>query len=84
MDEQLEFLKLIAQRLDSAGIAYMVTGSMAMGLYAVPRMTRGIDLVVEFTPGDAERIASLFDKDCLEKWVDALAVRELLDLARAI
>lgn len=64
MDEQLEFLKLIAQRLDSAGIAYMVTGSMAMGLFAVPRMTRDIDLVVEFASGDAERIASLFEKDC--------------------
>jgi hypothetical protein len=73
MDEQLDFLKLIAQRLDSASIAYMVTGSMAMGLYAVPRMTRDIDLVVEFSPGDAERIASLFEKDC---YIDLDSIRD--------
>jgi len=75
MDEQLEFLKLIAKRLESAGIAYMVTGSMAMALYAIPRMTRDIDLVVEFAPGDAERIASLFGKDC---YVDLEGIRDAI------
>ncbi len=33
MDEQLEFVKLIASRLDSADIPYMMTGSMAMAIY---------------------------------------------------
>ena len=47
MDEQLEFMKLIALRLDSASIPYMMAGSMAMAIYSIPRMTRGIDLVVE-------------------------------------
>ena len=46
MNEQLEFVKQIASRLDSAGIAYMLTGSMALAIYAVPRMTRDIDLVI--------------------------------------
>jgi len=64
MDEQLEFLKLVARRLDSAGIAYMVTGSMAMGLFTIPRMTRDIDLVIECAPGDEKRIVSLFEEDC--------------------
>jgi len=30
MDEQLEFLKIVTSRLESAGIPYMLTGSMAM------------------------------------------------------
>ena len=64
MDEQLEFVKLIATRLDSEGVPYMMTGSMAMAVYAVPRMTRDIDLVVEITHIDVVRIVSLFSPDC--------------------
>jgi len=33
MDEQLEFVKLIASRLDCEGIPYMMTGSLAMAIY---------------------------------------------------
>lgn len=38
-------LKLVGERLDRAGIPYMVSGSMAMNYYAQPRMTRDIDLI---------------------------------------
>lgn len=64
MDEQLEFVKLIATRLDSKGIPCMMTGSMAMAVYAVLRMTRDIDLVVEVAHTDVARIVSLFSPDC--------------------
>lgn len=64
MDEQLEFMKLIALRLDSVGIPYMMTGSMAMAIYSMPRMTRDIDLVVEVTPTDVDKIISIFSEDC--------------------
>lgn len=73
MDEQLEFLKQIAARLESEGISYMMTGSMAMAIYSIPRMTRDIDLVVECHPEDAGRIVKLFEADC---YVDAESVRE--------
>lgn len=72
MDEQLEFVKLVVSRLESAGIPYMMTGSMAMSLYAVPRMTRDVDFVIECTPDDASRIAELFGADC---YVDESSVR---------
>jgi hypothetical protein len=39
----------------------MVTGSMAANYYAVPRMTRDIDVVVELSSGDADRLAALFE-----------------------
>ena len=64
MDEQLEFMKLIASRLDSTGIPYMMTGSMAMAIYSIPRMTRDIDLVVDITPTDVDKIVDIFSEDC--------------------
>ena len=72
MSEELEVLRTVAARLDQAGIAYMLTGSMALNYYAVPRMTRDIDLVVELEPGDAERFVRLFQSDF---YVELEAVR---------
>jgi hypothetical protein len=39
-------LKLVTEKLDSIKIPYMLSGSMAMNVYTVPRMTRDIDIVV--------------------------------------
>jgi len=75
MEEQLEFLRLIAARLQAAGIPYMVTGSLALAVWAVPRMTRDIDVVVEVGPADAQRLVRLFADDCV---VDEDAVREAI------
>jgi hypothetical protein len=76
MDEQLEFVKLIASRLDSVGIAYMMTGSMAMAIYSIPRMTRDIDLVVELEPDDVDKIFNLFSADC---YIDRDNVRKAVN-----
>ncbi len=73
MDEQLEFVKLIASRLDSADIPYMMTGSMAMAIYSIPRMTRDVDLVVEVKPADVAKMVGLFSKDC---YIDQDSVKE--------
>jgi Nucleotidyl transferase AbiEii toxin, Type IV TA system len=66
MYDELSVLKLAVGRLQSAGIAYMVTGSVALSVYAQPRMTRDVDVVVELRPADAERLAELFggEFDC--------------------
>ena len=76
MDDQLDFIKLIASRLDSAGIAYMMTGSMAMAIYSIPRMTRDIDLVVELEPVDVDKIVNLFSEDC---YIDRDSVSRAVD-----
>jgi hypothetical protein len=60
MTDQFSILTLVSGRLDALGIAYMLTGSIAAGYYAQPRMTRDIDLVVELELADAERIARAF------------------------
>lgn len=61
--ENLELLKDLTQRLEQAGIPYMVTGSMALTFYSIPRMTRDIDLVVAIEPRDADGIVELLEKD---------------------
>jgi hypothetical protein len=60
---ELDILRDVSQRLGSAGIAFMLTGSVAMNYYAQPRMTRDIDLVVALTPADAEVVVRLFESD---------------------
>jgi hypothetical protein len=63
MSEELEVLKEVARRLDAAGIPYMLTGSTAANFYAVPRMTRDIDIVVEMSERDVERFIRAFEND---------------------
>jgi len=69
--DQLDVLKLIAARLDLLGIQYMLTGSVAAGWYAQPRMTRDIDLVAELYPLHAQKLADGL-KDEFECDVDVL------------
>lgn len=63
MNEELEILKLVTKRLDTHDIPYMVTGSVAMNMYATPRMTRDIDIVVEISEEDASLVVELFGAD---------------------
>jgi hypothetical protein len=72
MTEEIEVLKLVADRLGGAGIPYMLVGSVAANYYSTPRMTRDIDIVVDLRPQDAARFTGLFEKDC---YVDGRTVR---------
>jgi hypothetical protein len=63
MQNEFEIVRDVSARLERGGIAYMLTGSMAMSYYAQPRMTRDIDLVVALTPRDVDAIVQLFDPD---------------------
>lgn len=63
MQNELDIVRDVSQRLDGAGIAYMLTGSMAMNYYAQPRMTRDIDLVVAVTATDVDIVVRLFHPD---------------------
>lgn len=75
MDEQLEFVRLIVSRLEATGIPYMLTGSIALAVYATPRLTRDVDVVIAAGPEDADRLVEAFDVD---SYVDAGAVRAAL------
>ena len=76
MLSELEVLKDVCERLDRIGIAYMLTGSMAMNYYAQPRMTRDIDFVIEVEPADSVKLSAAFEPDYY-------VPREALELAIA-
>lgn len=63
MPPELEILQLVCNRLENAKIPYMLTGSLAAHFYAVPRMTRDIDIVLEIFRFDIERFFRLFQSD---------------------
>jgi hypothetical protein len=73
VSDELEILKSVTAKLDSARIPYMVTGSMAANYYATPRMTRDIDVVVELSEADVSRVVGLFHD---EYYIDPDMVRE--------
>jgi hypothetical protein len=75
MNSELEVLFDVVARLENAGIDYMLTGSVAMSVYAEPRMTRDIDVVVELARADAMRVTALFSP---EYYVDDEAVRSAI------
>ena len=73
VNEEFEVLKEVTQRLERSRIPYMVTGSVALQTYAVPRMTRDIDVVVEIKENDVGKLLELFEKDY---YIDAESIKE--------
>jgi len=63
MAEEIDLLKLVCQRLEDVGIAYMLTGSLAANFYAVPRMTRDIDIVIEIDRFEIGKFCQRFESD---------------------
>lgn len=79
MNSEFEVLRDVVARLERAGIPYMLTGSVAMSLYAEPRMTRDVDIVVELAANDARRVSELFAPDY---YVSEEAVRSAISERR--
>ena len=70
--DELYVLHTVVSRLDSTGIPYMLSGSIALAAYATPRMTRDLDLVVQLEDSDVNQFVELFADDF---YCDANAVR---------
>lgn len=60
MKTELDILKEVCQKLKILNVDYMLTGSLAMSHYSIPRMTRDIDIVLEINLSDAAKFISLF------------------------
>ncbi|SRR6266498_1763330 len=71
MQNELDVIRDITTRFSRAGLDYMLTGSVAMNYYVLPRMTRDIDVVVALEPKDADRIVALLENDY---YIDLVAV----------
>ena len=61
--EQNEVLHDFTERLDQLGVAYMLTGSVAMMYYVTPRMTADIDIIIELKRDISTAIISKFEPD---------------------
>lgn len=62
-EDQKIILQDFTERVEKIGINYMLTGSMAMVNYAMMRMTADIDVVLEASIGDADKIIREFKID---------------------
>ena len=68
MPEANHFM-IFLQRLSRSGIRYMVTGSVAAIIYAEPRMTYDIDIVLELAAEDIPQLLALFPSgDPITPW----------------
>jgi len=57
---QQELLKLVVETLDSAGIEYMLTGSVVSSLQGEPRSTHDIDIVAAVKRPSAKKLVDAF------------------------
>lgn len=76
---QPELLKLVGQRLEAAGIEYMVSGAIASSLQGEPRATHDIDIVMAVRAPAAEvaaRLKAAFPEP--DFYLDEGAVREAI------
>jgi hypothetical protein len=51
---------LFTQRLNALGARYMVSGSVAVGIYAAPRFTNDVDVIVELDRANIARLPEVF------------------------
>ena len=63
----LELLQRVCGQLDKHNIKYMVSGSIALNIYAIPRMTRDIDIVIELSENMINEFTDIFPNSYFEK-----------------
>jgi hypothetical protein len=56
-----DLLSEIVTALEAKEIPYMVSGSLAMSAYTIPRMTRDIDIIIDVDREDVDRLIAIFD-----------------------
>lgn len=59
----IDVLKDVVSRFEKLGLDYMLTGSVALGYYSIPRSTVDIDIVLNLTERDLQRFIAAFDGD---------------------
>lgn len=60
-----ELLKFVCGALEEKGIDYMLSGSVALNAYSIPRYTRDIDIVIELRSDNFLSFADIFtSREC--------------------
>ncbi len=87
---EIDILKDVADKLTKNNIAYMISGSVAMNFYTIPRMTRDIDIVILIDNNDIDKIFAIFkddyyiDKDMIKDAVKNLSIFNIIHLKEVI
>jgi hypothetical protein len=55
-----ELLETVTRLLDQKGIGYMISGSLALNVYCIPRMTLDIDIVIELNQDNLSDFLEIF------------------------
>lgn len=59
----LELLQRIVKSLEAKNIQYMLSGSIALNNYSIPRMTLDIDIVIELHEANLQDFLSIFGEN---------------------
>lgn len=59
----IKLLEKVCHILDNQGIEYMLSGSLALNAYTLPRMTRDIDIVVKMKKEDVASFVQAIEND---------------------
>ncbi len=70
-----KFLKEVCSRLEKHSIEYMISGSIALNFYCIPRMTLDVDIVIELPDEKIDEFVAMFadsyiDKDTVKSEVE--------------
>jgi hypothetical protein len=65
----------VVERLDATGVPYMLTGALAVNYHGMPRATHDVDVVVQISDANVDRIEALFKGDF---FIDGLSVSNAL------
>jgi hypothetical protein len=63
----IKLLQKACRLLDEHNIKYMVSGSIALNIYGIPRMTRDIDIVIELSENMVDDFTDLFPNSYFDK-----------------
>jgi hypothetical protein len=58
-----EVLKVVVEKLENCGVAYMIVGSFASNVYGKPRTTHDADVVIEINEQSLEKLVQSFGND---------------------
>lgn len=83
----IAFFQKITDVLNESNIPYMLSGSVAMSIYIVPRATRDFDFIIHLEPKDIDRFIDHFkdgyycDKDAIQDAVKRRSMFNIIDHA---
>jgi hypothetical protein len=67
----IQVLRTVVAALDQAGIAYMLSGSLASAYYGALRSTQDIDVIIEATPEQLRALVNSLPRDSYYADLDA-------------